>query len=77
MILLDEKELLKGICRYCPDTTREDYECEECKELLNRVVKETGKKILIELQAIYNIPDLRQSDKRMGEFIQSLMEEAG
>ena len=46
-----------------------------CKDGYGAVVKATGKKILIELQAIYNIPDLRQSDKRMGEFIQSLQEE--
>ncbi len=39
------------------------------------LTKATGKKILIQLQAIYNIPDLGAEDRRMGEFIQELMEE--
>ena len=39
------------------------------------VAKATAKKILIELQAIYSLPDLGMSDRRMGEFIQGLKEE--
>ena len=41
------------------------------------IAKATGKKILIQLQAIYNIPDLGAENKRMGEFIQELLEEVG
>ena len=39
------------------------------------LVKATGKKILPKLQAIYNIPDLGTSDRKMGEFIESLLKE--
>ena len=64
-ILLDEKEMLEvGV-----------YFGKNHKPALNVALKAQAKKILIKLQAIYNIPDLRQSDKRMGEFIQSLQEE--
>ncbi len=64
MILLDE-EVTWGCF--------EGYD--EESERLEKVVKATGKKILIQLQAIYNIPDLGAEDVRMGEFIQELMEE--
>ena len=37
--------------------------------------KAQAKKILIKLQAIYNLPDEGMFHKKMGEFIQELMEE--
>ncbi len=37
--------------------------------------KAQAEKILIKLQAIYNIPDLGAENVRMGEFIQELMSE--
>ena len=37
--------------------------------------KAQAKKIIIELQAIYKLPDLKMEHDRMGEFIQSLQEE--
>ncbi len=40
-----------------------------------QTTKAQAEKILIQLQAIYNIPDLKTEDVRMGEFIQELMEE--
>ena len=36
--------------------------------------KAQAKKILIELQAIYNLPDEGMFHKKMGEFIQELLE---
>ena len=39
------------------------------------IVKATGKKILIKLQAIDKIPDLEAFDKRLKEFIKELKEE--
>ncbi len=42
-----------------------------------RISKATGEKILIQLQAIYGVPDLGAEDVRMGEFIQELQEEVG
>ena len=39
------------------------------------IVKATAKKILIELQAIYNLPDGGMFHNKMGEFIKSLREE--
>ena len=39
------------------------------------VVKATAKKILIQLQAIYNLPDEGMFHEKMGEFIKELMEE--
>ena len=64
-ILLEEKEIDEIADRYA---LRPNY----AEQLL---VKETGKKILIELQAIYNLPDEGMFHKKMGEFIQSLMGE--
>ncbi len=39
------------------------------------IAKAQAKKILIQLQAIYNIPDSGAEDKRMGGFIEELLEE--
>lgn len=39
------------------------------------LVKAQAKKILIKLQAIYNLPDEGMFHKKMGEFIKELMEE--
>ena len=39
------------------------------------VAKAQAKKILIKLQAIYNLPEEGMFHKKMGEFIQSLLEE--
>ncbi len=36
-----------------------------------------AKKILIELQTIYNLPDEGMFHKKLGDFIQSLLEEMG
>jgi len=41
------------------------------------IAKAQAKKILIKLQAIYNLPDEGMFHKKMGEFIEELMEEVG
>ena len=64
-ILLEEKEIDEIADRYA---LRPNY----AEQLL---VKETGKKILIELQAIYNLPDGGMFHNKMGEFIKGLEEE--
>lgn len=43
--------------------------------VIDASAKAQAKKILIKLQAIYNLPDEGMFHKRLGEFIQSLMEE--
>ena len=40
-----------------------------------KLVKSTGKKIAIKLQAIYNLPDGGMFHKKMGEFIEQLLKE--
>lgn len=40
-----------------------------------QLVKITGKKIALKLQAIYNLPDEGMFHKKLGEFIEKLMEE--
>ena len=52
-----------------------DYLMRFARTFQNKVAKAQAEKILIQLQAIYNIPDLGAEDVRMGEFIQELMEE--
>ena len=42
---------------------------------LQKLAKAQAKKILIELQSIYKLPDLKMEHERMGEFIKGLMEE--
>ena len=76
MILLDDKEIEEVLDRWeeIEDTDgKDDLEIEI--DGYRFVTKAAGKKILIQLQAIYNIPDLKAEDVRMGEFIQELMEE--
>ena len=41
---------------------------------LGRITKAQAKKILIELQAIYNLPDGGMFHKKLGDFIQELLE---
>ncbi len=69
MILLDDDERYE--LRMSLPTHHTTYEYETT---FNKAQIE---KILIQLQAIYNIPDLKAEDVRMGEFIQELMEEVG
>ncbi len=63
MILLNDDEI-----RSVPAPVGDiEYERTFCKA--------QAKKILIELQSIYKLPDLKMEHDRMGEFIQELMEE--
>ncbi len=68
MILLEEQEITLEIDKWLDGKV-------EARHVSHALVQATGKKILIQLQAIYNIPDLGTSDRRMGEFIQELQEE--
>ncbi len=80
MILLDGE----GILEYFEDKVPEETRNHELFDLLTNdymtellmAGKAQAGKILIQLQAIYNIPDLKAEDVRMGEFIQELQEEA-
>ena len=44
-------------------------------EIIGQANKAQAKKILIELQAIYNLPDEGMFRKKMGEFIKELRDE--
>ncbi|KKN74978.1 hypothetical protein LCGC14_0384800 [marine sediment metagenome] len=72
MILLEPVEIMGAVLAIDRDWQgyTDDYAIQE------NIVKATGKKILIQLQAIYNLPDGGMFNERMGEFIQELMEEA-
>lgn len=50
MILLKDEEIIKEVCSNCPDTTREDFECEECKQQINAATKAQLKKVVEELE---------------------------
>lgn len=67
MILLDDDELFEAM-RYKVGTTTFDRQA-------RNPAKAQAKKILIELQSIYKLPDLKMEHDRMGEFIQELMDE--
>ena len=53
------------------------YEGDYAKQAAEQVAEAQAKKILIELQSIYKLPDLKMEHDRMGEFIKELMEEIG
>ncbi len=71
MILLDNKEITEAIDKVYP-SGKGAYQANVADKA---IVKATGKKILIQLQAIYNLPDEGMFHKQMGEFIQELNEE--
>ncbi len=73
MILLEPVEIMGAVLAIDRDWQgyTDDYAIQE------NIVKATGKKILIQLQAIYNLPDGGMFNERMGEFIKELMEEVG
>ncbi len=68
-ILLDRKEILAALNELHPHFQDVVYHSDK------RIVEAMGKKILIELQKIYNLPDEGMFHKKLGEFIQGLMEE--
>ncbi len=79
MILLDRDEikrivLIKALAKHNRKFLAH-YDMDDGVESCEEVAKATAENILIQLQAIYNIPDLKAEDVRMGEFIQELMEE--
>ena len=69
MILLDKKERRQIPVGF--------HYLLEYKEELDWLLRIQAKKILIELQAIYNLPDGGMFNKKLGEFIKSLQEEVG
>ena len=74
MILLDEKEVIDAVY----GTMGEMGLSEIVRQGITRdsiIIKAQAEKILIQLQAIYKLPDLKMEHDRMGEFIQELMEE--
>ncbi len=74
MILLDEKQIVSKVAEVKARWGGVHwYKTDEYRV----VAKAQAEKILIQLQAIYNIPDLKAEDVRMGEFIQELQEEVG
>ena len=68
-ILLDDKEIQDVLT--CDCTTEFDVAC----DYIEAGGKAQAKKILIELQTIYNLPDGGMFHKKMGEFIQELKDE--
>ena len=67
MRILLEENAISEACYQCW-VGRNKSECDA-------VAKSTAKKILIELQAIYNLPDEGMFHNKMGEFIEGLNEE--
>ena len=70
-ILLDDNEIQDVLIHDC--TTEFDLAC----DYIEAGAKAQAKKILIELQAIYNLPDEGMFHNKMGEFIKSLKGEIG
>ncbi len=69
MILLDEEKIVDMVTDF-------HFSGETNRHILsNQVAKAQAKKILIELQSIYKLPDLKMEHDRMGEFIKELEEE--
>ena len=50
-ILLNDEEIIMEVCKdRCPNIDREDFECEECKQQLERTAKAQLKKVVGELK---------------------------
>ena len=67
MILLDDDERYELRMLLDAQCTTHEYE--------TTFTKAQAKKIALELQSIYKLPDLKMEHERMGEFIEKLMEE--
>lgn len=74
MILLRGQEML-DILLTLRKQIRFEYELPSGAEEDEALCIAQAKKILIKLQAIYNLPDEGMFHKKMGEFIEELMEE--
>ena len=79
MILLDRDEIkrivmIKALAKHNRKFLAH-YDMDDGVESCEEVAKATAENILIQLQAIYNIPASSASMLRMGEFIQELMGE--
>ncbi len=71
MILLDNSGITEAIDKVYP-SGKGAYQANVADKA---IVKATGKKILIKLQKIYNLPDEGMFHKKLGEFIQLLLKE--
>ena len=78
-ILLDDEEIRAIACAILPqrliDWLKFTGDNEYLRDIVESVAKAQAKKILIELQLIYNLPDEGMFHKKMGEFIKELNEE--
>ena len=69
MILLDKEKIINMVTDF-------HFSGETNRHILSKQVAQAqAKEILIELQLIYKLPDLKMEHDRMGEFIQELEEE--
>ena len=49
---LGDEKIIKKVCCDCPDTVREDYECEECSQLLNKAAQEAHQNVIDQLNKL-------------------------